>query len=67
MSYFERWTRNSLEYKEDSTFIEVEIDSISPHQVVAIEGDGHCFFRAISKAVTGTQDFHSDFRKAVVE
>ena len=67
MRYLERWTRNSLEYKEDSTVIEVEIDSISPHQVVAIEGDGHCFFRAISKAVTGTQDFHSDFRKAVVE
>ena len=66
MKYIEQWAGTSLEYKEDTTVIKAEIDSISPHQVDSIEGDGHCFFRAISKAVTGTQDFHSDFRKAVV-
>ena len=64
--YITQWAGTSLEYKEDTTVIKAEIDSISPHQVHSIEGDGHCFFRAISKAVTGTQDFHSDFRKAVV-
>ena len=64
--YKEQWAGTSLEYKEDTTVIKAEIDSISPHQVDSIEGGGHCFFRAISKVVTGTQDFHTDFRKAVV-
>ena len=30
-------------------------------------GDGHYIFRAISKAITGTQSYHTDFRKDVVE
>ena len=34
---------------------------------MAIEGDGHCFFRAFSKAITGTQQNHSTIRKAVVQ
>ena len=67
MRYLERWTETSLEYKDDGAVIKVEIYNIAPHQVDAIEGDGHCFFRAISKAVTGSQKYHTDFRKAVVE
>ena len=62
-----RWTWTSLEYREENALIKLEIDDISPHQVDEIVGDGHCFVRAISKAITGTQTYHADFRKAVVE
>ena len=64
MEYLERWTGTTLQCKEERMVIKTEIDSISPHLV---EGDGHCFFRAISKAITGTQTYHASFRKAVVE
>ena len=67
MRYLKRWTGTSLEYREEDALIKLEIDDISPHQVDEIVGDGHCFFRAISKAITGTQSYHADFRKAVVE
>ena len=67
MRYVEQFTGTSLEYKEEYTVIKAEIDSIAPHQVCDIRGDGRCFFRAISKAVTGTQEFHGEFRKAVIE
>ena len=40
MTYLEWWTGTSLEDKEESTVIKAEIDSISPHQVDAIEGRG---------------------------
>ena len=64
MEYLERWAGTTLQCKEERMVIKTEIDSISPHLVDAIEGDGHCFFRAISK---GTQTYHASFRKAVVE
>ena len=67
MRYLKRWTGTNLEYGEEDALIKLEIDDISPHQVDEIVGDGHCFFRAISKAITGTQSYHADFRKAVVE
>ena len=39
-----------------------------PHtRVDEIVDGGHCFFRANSKAITGTQGYHAYFRKAVVE
>ena len=67
MEYLERWAGTTLQCKEERMVIKTEIDSISPHLVDEIEGDGHCFFRAISKAITGTQTYHASFRKAVVE
>ena len=54
MRYIEQWAGTSLEYKEDTTVIKAEIDSIFPHQIDSIKGYAYCSFRAISKAVTGT-------------
>ena len=59
-----RLTGTSL---EEDALIKLEIDGISPHQVDEIVGDGHCLFRAISKAFTETQSYHADYRKAIVE
>lgn len=36
-------------------------------QIDYIRGDGNCFFRAISKDVYGTEDFHAECRQAVCD
>ena len=41
MEYLERWAGTTLRCKEERMVIKTEIDSISPHLVDAIEGDGH--------------------------
>ncbi|KAL8575990.1 hypothetical protein ACOMHN_052008 [Nucella lapillus] len=36
-------------------------------QVDYIRGDGNCFFRALSKELYGSEDFHTDWREAVCD
>jgi len=38
-----------------------------PVQFVVCHGDGNCFFRAISAAITGSQVDHLKFRQAIVQ
>ena len=42
-------------------------DSVAPHLVDTIVGDGHCLFRAISKIITGSQTNDGAVRQAVVQ
>ena len=44
----------------------VECQENFPYIRDEIIGDGNCFFRAVSKSVTGTQKNHKAFRKAIV-
>ncbi|PVD27018.1 hypothetical protein C0Q70_12168 [Pomacea canaliculata] len=36
-------------------------------QVDYIRGDGNCFFRALSKEIYGSENFHAEWREAVVD
>ncbi|PVD27008.1 hypothetical protein C0Q70_12158 [Pomacea canaliculata] len=36
-------------------------------QVDYIKGDGNCFFRALSKEIYGSENFHAEWREAVVD
>ena len=38
----------------------------TPCRTQKIVGDGNCFFRAVSQAISGTQRYHVKFRRAVV-
>lgn len=38
-----------------------------PQKILAIAGDGSCFFRALSYALTGVQDYHSDIRRVICD
>ena len=38
---------------------------IAPHIRDVVRGDGHCFFRALSKELTGTEDNHLLIRRAI--
>ena len=42
----------------------LEVDG---RQIDYIRGDGNCFFRALSKDIYGSEDFHNDIRQAVVD
>ena len=44
----------------------VSCPSIAPHIRVNILGDGHCFFRALAFAITGSQENHKAVRLAIV-
>ena len=46
MRYLERWTRNSLEYKEDSTVIKVDID---PPKLLPLRGMDTAFLEPFQK------------------
>ena len=35
----------------------------NPCRVLEVAGDGHCFYRCISLAITGTQEYHHFFRR----
>lgn len=37
-----------------------------PRKIVKMQGDGNCFFRAISEAVCDTDEYHGRIREAVV-
>ena len=37
----------------------------SPHHTYVTVGDGHCFYRAISFCITGTEDHHPHLRKVL--
>lgn len=43
-----------------------ECPEINPHLLNRVIGDGHCGFRALSKAITGTEVNHIAFRAATV-
>ena len=43
----------------------VSCPEVLPHIVDSIVGDGNCFFRAISKEITGTQENHQAIRLAI--
>lgn len=36
-------------------------------EVDRVLGDGNCFFRALSKAITGVEDYHISLRKAIAD
>ena len=48
-------------YKSDNMLIGI------PKDKKTIRGDGNCFFRSISFALTGNEDHHLEVRKCVVE
>jgi hypothetical protein len=48
-------------YKSDNMVIGI------PKDKKTIRGDGNCFFRSISFALTGNEDHHLEVRKCVVE
>ncbi len=57
IEYLLKWSRSK---KIDTTAEESDLNyeksqSVEPHAVDTIMGDGHCLFRAISKAITGNQ------------
>ena len=68
----EEWKAKAIkcieEWSESTICTTVDIvergGNIAPHRIV---GDGHCLFRAISKAITGNQENHQLFRAAVVQ
>ena len=64
---FEFWSESDIVQHCEDDVISVDIDGISPHVVDTVIGDGHCLFRALSKAITGTQANHLAIRKAVVQ
>ena len=37
----------------------------SPSKIYVTKGDGHCFYRAISYCIAGTQDHHGKLREAL--
>jgi hypothetical protein len=37
-----------------------------PSKLIPIQGDGNCFFRAISFAITGTQLYHAELRQSLI-
>jgi hypothetical protein len=39
----------------------------APCKNVKIKGDGNCFFRAVSEALCGTEEYHEPIRNAVVQ
>ncbi|XP_041373010.1 uncharacterized protein LOC121386243 [Gigantopelta aegis] len=40
---------------------------VDGRQIDYIRGDGNCFFRALSKEIYGSEEFHDDIRQAVVD
>ena len=45
----------------------VNCPEISPHIRCSIQGDGNCLFRALSRAITGTESNHFSLRLAICE
>ena len=39
----------------------------TPRQLKLIKGDGNCYFRAISYAISGTEDFHDKVRETLCD
>ena len=39
----------------------------APRQLKLIKGDGNCYFRAISDAISGTEEFHDKVRETVCD
>ena len=66
IKYLEKWSEIAIDTNKECDIM-VDVDCIAPHAVDKNIGDGHCLFRAISKAVTGTQKNHAAVRKAVVQ
>ena len=55
-----------LVFERNDSLKEIPCSEIAPHIRDVIIGDGACFFRAISKAITGTENNHFAIRKSLV-
>ena len=66
MGYLHNWSKVTIDAYREADQIMVE-DSVAPHLVDTIVGDGHCLFRAIAKIITGSQTNHGAVRQAVVQ
>lgn len=51
---------------KSDNLVEVKCSEISPHIRYSVVGDGNCLFRALSKAITGTEDNHYALRLAII-
>lgn len=51
---------------ENSAIHKLSCESIAPHVRIRILGDGHCFFRALAFAITGSQENHKAIRLAII-
>ncbi|XP_061180157.1 uncharacterized protein LOC133188671 [Saccostrea echinata] len=56
---------SSYEKVSEPTLFTQEAEA--PDDCVRIQGDGNCFFRAISFCLTGVEDHHYDLRSAICE
>ena len=63
----EWWSESTICTTVEHSDIVERGGNIAPHKIERIVGDGHCLFRAISKAITGNQENHQLFRAAVVQ
>lgn len=65
MEFISKW--GALEVCKGSDEIrKVRCAEIHPHIRNKVVGDGHCLFQAFSKEISGTEDNHAIFRKAIV-
>ena len=65
IKFIEEWSACKIECTVEEDNI-IKIEEILPHVCDKIIGDGNCLFRALSKAVTGSQINHMQLRKAIV-
>ena len=61
-----KWSKCSINIVTNPTIRKVRCAEIAPHVRDRIVGDGHCFFRTLSKEITGTEINHKAVRQALV-
>jgi len=59
LSFGEIFKKNTMPAKQRG----IEMKDAVPGKVVNALGDGNCFYRAISHAITGSEDSHMKLRK----